>query len=439
MNEQNPNPETQNLKHAWFVVGILTLAYVSSFIDRQILSLLVKPIKRDLNISDTQISLLMGLSFALFYTFLGIPIARLADTQNRKKIIAWGIGLWSIMTALCGITKNFNQLFLARMGVGIGESALSPSAYSMIADLFPKNKLAAANSVYNMGIFIGSGMAFLLGGLVVKSVTTQGLWNLPIIGDVFPWQVVFFAVGLPGLLIVFIISLFKEPVRKSVGQRKISLSETFKFLMKEWKVYLTLNLGMAFVTMVNYATAAWVPTFFDRTYGWGAGKAGMIFGAVVMVFSTIGLWVGGKLADYYTEKGNVLGRIKACILLITGFFATCWIFPIMPTGEAAAIALVPVAFFSSSMFGAGTAAILEVTPSQMRGMASAIYLFFANLIGLTFGPLMVAILTDKVFHDEKAIRFSLLFVMLGGLILSLLFMILSQKPYLKMDKKSGEM
>jgi MFS family permease len=173
-------PET-NLRKSWYVVGVLTLAYVSSFIDRQILSLLVEPIKRDLRISDTQMSLLMGLSFGIFYTLLGIPIARLADLKSRKLIVAWGIGLWSVMTAVCGMVGNFMQLFLARMGVGVGEAALSPAAYSIIADLFPKSKLAMANSVYNMGIFIGSGLAFLIGGFVVNMVKVQEIWHLPIV------------------------------------------------------------------------------------------------------------------------------------------------------------------------------------------------------------------------------------------------------------------
>jgi MFS family permease len=175
-----------DLRKSWYVVGILTLAYVSSFIDRQILALLVEPIKRDLKISDTQISLLMGLSFGIFYTLLGIPIARLADLKSRKKIVAWGIGLWSVMTAVCGMVGNFSQLFLARMGVGVGEAALSPAAYSMIADLFPKRKLAIATSVYNMGIFIGAGLAFLIGGFVVDIVKADEMWRIPIIGEVSP-------------------------------------------------------------------------------------------------------------------------------------------------------------------------------------------------------------------------------------------------------------
>ncbi len=424
-------PQT-NLRKSWYVVSILTLAYVSSFIDRQILSLLVEPIKRDLQISDTQISLLMGLSFGIFYTILGIPIARLADLKSRKQIIGWGIGLWSLMTAVCGMVGNFTQLFLARMGVGVGEAALSPAAYSMIADLFPKSKLAMANSVYNMGIFIGSGLAFLIGGFVINIVKVQEMWHVPLVGDVFPWQVVFFFVGLPGLLIVFLISSIKEPIRQGNETEKASLGQTWAFILKNAKTYININLGLGFLTLVNYANAAWIPSFFVRTYGWTASKSGTIYGIVVVIFCTLGLWFGGKLADNFTQKGYKDGKIRACIWLIAGLLVSCWVFPLMPKGEWAAWAIIPVAFFSSSPLGAGTAAIAEVTPNRMRAMTSALYLFMVNLIGLVFGPLSVALLTDKYFHDTTMIRYSILIVLVLGTFLGLGFMYLSLKPYRKM-------
>jgi MFS family permease len=233
----------------------------------------------------------MGLSFGIFYTILGIPIARLADMQSRKKIVAWGIGLWSVMTAVCGMVGNFTQLFLARMGVGVGEAALSPAAYSMIADLFPKSKLAIANSVYNMGIFIGAGLAFLIGGLVVNIVKAEEVWIVPLIGEVYPWQVVFFFVGLPGILIVFLISRIKEPIRKGIDSDKATLTQTWAFILKNANTYININLGLGFLTLVNYATAAWIPSFFVRTHGWTASKAGVIYGILIVIFGTLGLLI----------------------------------------------------------------------------------------------------------------------------------------------------
>ena len=186
--------ETTNLRRSWYVLIVLMLAYISSFIDRQVLALLVEPIKRDLNVSDSQVGLLVGLSFALFYTFLGIPIGKLADRKNRKKIILVGITIWSIMTALCGITNSYWQLFWARMGVGVGEAALSPAAYSLITDMFPKNKLGTAMGIYNIGVFLGSGLSIFLVALIIKLVSVEGMWVLPIVGQVHPWQTVFFII-----------------------------------------------------------------------------------------------------------------------------------------------------------------------------------------------------------------------------------------------------
>ncbi|WP_460948031.1 spinster family MFS transporter [Spirosoma daeguense] len=427
---------TTALRQSWYVIGILTLAYVSSFIDRQILSLLVEPIKRDLQVSDTQISLLMGLSFGIFYTLLGIPLARLADLRSRKQIVAWGIGLWSLMTAVCGMAGNFTQLFFARMGVGVGEATLSPAAYSMIADLFPKSKLAMANSVYNMGIFIGSGLAFLIGGLVINLVKVQTMWHIPLIGDVFPWQVVFFVVGLPGLLIVFLISRIKEPIRKGGEGDKATLTQTWIFMLKNAKTYMAINLGLGFLTLVNYANSAWIPSFFVRTYGWSASKSGSVFGILIFILGPLGLWFGGKLADNLIKKGYQDGRLRACVYLIGAFSLTGWVFPLMSEGIWAACAIIPVAFFSSSPLGAGTAAIAAVTPNRMRAMASAVYLFIVNILGLVFGPLSVALLTDKYFQDTTMIRYSILIVTILGTLLGVFFMYLSLKPYRQMVDKA---
>ncbi|MBT7799203.1 MAG: MFS transporter, partial [Gammaproteobacteria bacterium] len=199
---------------AWYAVGILFVAYTFSFADRFILSLLIEPIKQDLNLSDTKISLLHGFAFAIFYTFMGIPIGRLADKYNRRTIIVWGIATWSCMTAVCGITKGYWQLFAARVGVGVGEAALSPAAYSMIADLFPAQKLGRALSVYTTGAFVGAGLAFIIGGTAIAAITTSPEITLPVIGTIRSWQAAFFLVGLPGLLVAALMYTVKEPLRR---------------------------------------------------------------------------------------------------------------------------------------------------------------------------------------------------------------------------------
>ena len=196
--EPEPYPKTS---YAWYVVGLLTLAYVFSFIDRQILNLMVEPIQQDLGINDVQMGLLMGASFAVFYTFFGIPLGRLADTRSRRLLITFGIALWSLMTAGCGLTRKFWQLALMRMGVGVGEASLSPAAYSLISDYFRPELRSTAISVYSMGIYIGSGLAFILGGLVIGFTSGRESFIVPLLGAVQSWQMVFFVVGLPGLLV----------------------------------------------------------------------------------------------------------------------------------------------------------------------------------------------------------------------------------------------
>src|SRR6202161_3902739 len=202
---------------AWYSVAVLMLMYIFSFIDRTTISLIVEPMKRDLQISDTQIGMLQGLAFALLYTFLGLPIARLSDRHSRRAIIAGGVFIWSIMATLCGLARTAAQLFVARIGVGVGEAALSPAAYSIITDSFPRSKLGSAFGVYNIGITIGAGVAFLVGGIVVAAVSHAGAtYSLPLLGEVRAWQMVFIVTGAPGIVLPLLLLTVREPKRRGI-------------------------------------------------------------------------------------------------------------------------------------------------------------------------------------------------------------------------------
>ncbi|MGH9937465.1 MAG: MFS transporter, partial [Blastocatellia bacterium] len=205
-----------SLKYAWYVVFVLMVCLTLSFIDRQILSLLVGPIKRDLGISDTRIGLLQGLAFALFYTLMGLPVGWLVDRYSRRTIIAAGVFFWSLMTALCAVAGNFWSLFAARLGVGVGEATLGPAAMSLTSDYFPKEKLGGALSVYAMGIFIGSGLALIVGGTVVSAVAGMPAVTLPIIGEIASWRLTFLIVGAPGLLVGLLVYTVREPLRRDL-------------------------------------------------------------------------------------------------------------------------------------------------------------------------------------------------------------------------------
>ncbi len=399
--------------YAWYVVAILTLAYISSFIDRQILALLVTPIRRDLDISDTQMSLLMGLSFALFYTILGLPIGRLADSRSRRGIIAVGVALWSVMTTACGIAKTYTQLLFARVGVGVGEAALSPPAYSLIADYFPPQRLATALSIYSMGIYIGSGLALLLGGAILGIVSTAGTWRIPIIGDVFPWQTVFLIVGLPGVVISLLMFTVRELPRRHklyAGPGGMPFREVVRFIRKNWRVYAPHNLGFALWVLMGQGTAAWAPTLFIRTYHWTPRQTGTRYGILVIVLGVLGIITGGRLADRLLRRGYTDAKMRVCLIAALSVAVFTLIYPLMPTGGWAMVFFAPVMFFTAFPMGAAAAAIQEVTPSEMRAQASSLYLFVANILGLGLGPTAVALFTDYVFHRDSALGYSLVIV-----------------------------
>lgn len=396
---------------AWTSVGILMLAYVLSFIDRQILNLLVGPIRRDLVISDTQMSLLMGLSFALFYTVCGIPLGRLADTRSRRGLIAVGILFWSAMTAACGMARLYWQFLICRIGVGVGEAALSPAAYSLIADSFAPNRRATAISVYSMGVYLGSGLAFLLGGLVITFASAQGDVTLPLLGEVRPWQLIFLLLGAAGVLFTLLLLAVHEPVRRGAGAGvAVPLAEVGRYIRANRRTVLCHNLGFAGLAFAGYGGAAWIPTFFIRTHGWDAGQVGVIYGSIVAVFGCLGIVIGGRLADWMAKRGHSDANMRVGLYAAIAAIPCVLSFPLMSSGMWAAILTAPTVFFLSMPFGVAPAAIQEIMPSAMRGQASAIYLFVITLIGLGIGPTAVALVTDYVFADDMALRYSLLIV-----------------------------
>ena len=286
MKDLSETTKQGSITYAWYVVGLLTLANISSFLDRQILALLIVPIKRDLHLSDTKVSLLMGLSFALFYTLFGVIISRLADSTNRRNVIMGGIAMWSLFTALCAGVKNYSQFFLARMGVGVGEATLSPSAYSMISDYFPKRKLGMALSIFSAGIFLGSGLALIIGSTLVASLPQEGRVVVPLFGEIYHWQKLFLLIGLPGFVISLLLFTVKEPLRKGIlrigntQEKKLPLREAFKIVFAHPKTFLGICIGTAFTAIVTYGCTAWIPTYFYRTFEWPVPKTGFIFGLV---------------------------------------------------------------------------------------------------------------------------------------------------------------
>lgn len=430
MANNNNNSAYPSSLRAWSTVAILMLAYVLSFIDRQILNLLVGPIRRDLVISDTQMSLLMGLSFALFYTVCGIPLGRLADTKSRRGLIAIGVLFWSAMTAACGMARLYWQFLLCRIGVGVGEAALSPAAYSLIADSFPAERRATAISVYSMGVYLGSGLAFLLGGLVIKFASAQGDVLLPVLGEVRPWQLIFLILGAAGVLFTLLLLAVREPARRGVGAGvAVPLAEVGRYLRANRRTVLYHNFGFAGLAFAGYGSAAWIPTFFIRTYGWDAGHVGVVYGSIVAVFGCLGIVFGGRLADWMAKRGRTDANMRVGLYAAMAALPCVASFPLMDNALWAAVLMAPTVFCLSMPFGVAPAAIQEVMPSAMRGQASAIYLFVITLIGLGIGPTAVALVTDYLFADDQALRYSLLIVSTLAVSSSLFLLAKGLQPY----------
>ena len=434
--------EKQNEKsliYAWYVVIVLMLANISSFIDRQILSLLVAPIKRDLHLSDTQVSLLMGLSFALFYTIFGVFIGRFADKYSRRNIIIGGITVWSLMTAMCSGVQSYTQFFLARMGVGVGEATLGPSAYSMIADYFPRNKLARALSTYSMGIFLGSGLAILIGAGLISTLPTSGTVHIPIMGDIFPWQMLFIYVGLPGLLIALLLFTIKEPARTNVlksqnAETEVTLKEALAVIWEKRAAYLNIALGASFGAFISYGSSAWIPTYFVRTFGWQMKEVGFKYGIIVTIFATLGVFTGGWLADRYVKRGVTDGKVRVGVISGIGILLSAFNF-LLADPNMILVSIILPAFSSAFAFGASVAAVQEIMPNRVRALSSSIFLFVVNIIGLAGGPFIVAFFTDSVFHDEKLIKYSLVCLYIIGGLATTRFYWLGLKPYRELVKQ----
>ncbi|MEO7386747.1 MAG: MFS transporter [Gammaproteobacteria bacterium] len=421
-----PNP-----RYAWYVVGVLTFAYLLSFLDRQILALLVEPIRRDLGISDTQVSLLGNLAFGIFYTVLGLPLGRAADRFSRRGLIAAGIATWCLMTAACGLARNFLQLFLARVGVGVGEATLNPAALSMISDYFPRKTRGRALTFYNMGVSLGVGVALIFGGQVIAWVAAAPPVELPGIGALRGWQTVFILVGLPGVLVALLMLTVREPVRRDRLQvrhadgtvtEQLSVKEIVAYLRQRWRTYVTHFIGMTVVTIQGYSYFFWIPTMFRRTWNWTIPEISLVYGLVTITCGPLGILLGGWIADLLYRRGYQDALIRTCLggaalLLIPGSVLA----PLMPNPWLAVALLVPVSIGGALVTATGVAALQMITPNQMRAQTTALYYFVISIFGL-LGPTAVAVVTDYVFADDNALRWSLAIVSGVSSIVGLVFL-----------------
>ncbi len=413
--------ENSNLTYAWYVAIVLMLCNTLSFIDRQILALLVTPIKLELGISDSSMGLLHGLAFGIFYTVLGMPMGRIVDRGNRRNLVAAGIFFWSLATAACSLTGRFSTLFLARMGVGVGEATLSPSAFSLLSDYFPKEKLGRALSIFSMGVFFGSGLALIVGGMVIQRVGS--------------WRTTFLIVGAPGLLAALLMFTIKEPVRKNLlGEKgsKLSLAEVFAQVKLRWQSVAGICLAFAFQAMCNYAQQAWLATYFIRVHGWTPKETGLMLGLISLVTGLLGAFSGGVLCDYWQKRGGKTdASLRVGVLATTCagiFFCLAMAMNVMNWKIAL---LVPAFFFLAMPIGSSYAALQLILPNQVRGQVGALQVFTLNLFGLILGPYLPGFFNDFLFNDPKMVGTSLAITVGAASLISAILFRLTYKSYRK--------
>lgn len=388
------------------IVTALMSAYALSFVDRQILALLIEPMQQSLDISDTGFGLIQGLAFAVFYFSFGIPLGRMADRGNRRNLIAAGILMWSFMTMMCGTAHSFLALFAWRAGVGIGEAALSPAACSMIADLVPKHRLSFALALYSMGVHIGAGMALLVGGFLLDWIKDSGAAEWIAAGTE-PWRLVFFLVGAPGIAMATLMMLLPEPARRQFGEAVLeeapSIRETIALVVQEHRLFCGLIFGFAFHNGVFFALLSWTPTFIERVYGQSPGEFGSYLGLATTIGGVLGLLAGGLISDRLISSGRHDTPIVMGLAAMAGMLLCSLV--VVYGGSIGRT----ISFFGGAMFfqaipiGTIAAALQFVVPNRYRAQISALYLISISIAGMTIGPALPPMISDGLFRNPARI------------------------------------
>ena len=403
----------------WAAVGLLLCAYAVSFLDRQIISLLVQPLKADLGISDTQIGILQGPAFGVFYAVLGLPLGWLADRVNRVRLVALAITLWSAMTIASGLANSFEGLLLARIGVGVGEAALVPAAVSLLSDLFRPERRALPLSIFTSGISVGLGLALVLGGAFVTWTETGAVGALPWLGRWLeaqqPWQATFVLAGLVGLPVAALVLLLDEPravgagagagvgVGVEVGMDADAgatdphqpVSGALRYLRERRDFFVPMLLGVSALYILSSAVGAWMPALFIRRFDWTPQQVGQSLGAWIMLVAISGNLLSGVLTQAFSRRGWIDAPVRTMLVGAALILPTATLAPLLPDAEFVMAGVLAMYFAIALTFGIATTAFVAVTPPRLRGQVVAIYLLIGNLVGLGLGPPLVGLLVDR--------------------------------------------
>jgi MFS family permease len=428
---QTSQRQPASAAYAFYVVAVLLIAYILSFMDRTVMSLLIDPIRRDLGLTDTTIGLLIGFGFVIVYSTAGLFLGRLADAGNRRTLIMVGLIVWSAATAASSVAGSVLTLLFARLLVGVGEATLSPASYSLIASYFPRERLGIATSIYALGTVLGSGIASLLIGTVAR-LTAGASEVAGIPAGTGSWRLVFLFVGLIGLPFVLLLWTVREPRRNAVaesGPPVMRLSEAISHLRLHRRVYGGIMFGYAVMTIASYIAVLWAPTYFIRVHGYTPATVGPMFGLIMGVGGALGVLSGGAASDWLARRGLIDAPPR--VALASMAFQMVLLVPAYLSDDK----FTAVALFAAGIYvmcfqgGLQGASIQLLAPERMRAFSMALYLLTANLIGMGCGPVMVALLTDGVFHAPQAVGKSLAWVTLASSLAAIVVIVLTLPGY----------
>ncbi|MBV9510009.1 MAG: MFS transporter [Caulobacteraceae bacterium] len=428
-----PPSSSMGGRRGWLFIALFFLLYGVSFLDRQVLTLLVDPIRKDLGVTDSQIGLLHGFGFVVFYVIFALPIGWAADRLPRKLIIFYGLAFWSLAAAAGGLARSFGQLLVARAGVGAGEASLLPSASSMFSDLFPKERLAGVMAMVSAGSVVGGAVSLALGGLIVGMSQHAQSYALPLIGPTKPWQLVFILAGLPGLVLAPLVLLIAEPKRRgrlataAPGLRGVSLAQFFE---GRWRFYVCHFAGFGCFNLATGGYTAWAPTFLMRSLHVPVSKAGLYLGLLSLCGGVFGMLFSGHLVDHLFRRGLKDAHLRYYVWACAVMAVAGWI-AFNGGGLPQALAGMLVISLIAPFIAVATASLQVTTPNEFRGQISAAFLVIYNLVGFGLGPLLMAVVSDSLMSGPNRLGHAMAVVFVCGAALASLSFSLGLKPMRK--------
>lgn len=397
------DPYAGRAARQWWLAIALTLVANLAAVDRTILSLLFDPVRKDLGFSDTQMTLIYGMAFAAANVLFTLPAGFMADRVSRRGLIAIGVAVWSIMTSVCGTVHGFLQLFLARSGVGFAEGVMHPCSWSMLRSALPLERRGRGFAVYGMALMVGSALAFLLGGQLIRAMTETGITELPFIGPVKPWRLVMLALGFFGLPFMLLLLTVREPVRDTTAREQGTLSETLAYVRSQWKIYLPLVAFSATVSMQANAYAAFSAALPARLWGLSVQRIGFLLGISMLIAAPIGLWIVGLMMDRMTKlrgrRGPAIVGIVASFLI----FITSTVAPLASTPTLYFTLMACVFLVGGTGFAIAGNILALITPARNMGKTAALQLFIYGLVGMGVGPAVTGAVSDTFFHTANGI------------------------------------